>query len=110
MALSGKFRLRKAMFGKLVLQLEDARKAWPWSSQPTARWRDATPIDLAAPELRDLIDLSNGRLHGRLVGSVHSLPVRSAAIVTGGPQMEGAPAQPPRVPHVAPESEARVTG
>jgi hypothetical protein len=60
MPLSGKFRFGKGSFGNLVLQVEDVRKSW-WSSRAKPTWRNAKAIDLAAPELRLLIDLSNGR-------------------------------------------------
>jgi hypothetical protein len=60
MPLSGKFRMRKSSFGGLVLQVEDVRRSWPWSKTETPRWRDAKPLDLAATELRGLIDLGNG--------------------------------------------------
>ena len=56
MALTGKFGFRKTVWGKAVLQVEDeVRPVWP--SNLTRRWRDATPLDLAAPELRSLITL-----------------------------------------------------
>ena len=47
-------------FGVLVLQVEDVRKTW-WSAGEKPRWRDAKPIDLAATEFRQLLDLGNGR-------------------------------------------------
>jgi hypothetical protein len=53
MPLSGKFRMRKSSFGGLVLQVEE------WSKTETPRWRDAKPLDLAATELRGLMDLGN---------------------------------------------------
>ena len=58
MPLTGKFRFRKSFWGRIVLQLEDEVK--PFWAKPGAlkrRWRDATLMDLAAPELRPLIDL-----------------------------------------------------
>ena len=58
MPLTGKFRFRKSLWGRLVLQLEEEVK--PFWSKPGAlkrRWRDATLMDLAAPELRPLIDM-----------------------------------------------------
>jgi hypothetical protein len=56
MALSGKFRFRKATLGALILQVEDVRKSW-WSSRERPTWRDARAIDLAATEFRLLLDL-----------------------------------------------------
>ena len=58
MGLTGKYRFRKSLWGKIVLQLEEEVK--PFWSKPGAlkrRWRDATLMDLAAPEMRPLIDM-----------------------------------------------------
>ena len=58
MPLTGKFRFRKTLWGRIVLQLEEVVK--PFWSKPGAlkpRWRDATLMDLAAPEMRPLIDM-----------------------------------------------------
>ena len=58
MGLTGKFRFRKTLWGRIVLQIEEEVKAF-WS-KPGAlkpRWRDATLMDLAAPEMRPLIDM-----------------------------------------------------
>lgn len=60
MSLTGRFDIRRTMGGKIVLQVEEeVRRLWPFSRrQPTKRrWRDATVIDLAQPELRSLMDL-----------------------------------------------------
>jgi len=60
MPLTGRFNLRRTMGGKIVLQVEEeVRRLWPFSrKQPTKRrWRDATVMDLAQPELRPLMDL-----------------------------------------------------
>lgn len=60
MPLTGRFSLRRTMGGKIVLQVEEeVRRLWPFSrKQPTKkRWRDATMMDLAQPELRPLMDL-----------------------------------------------------
>jgi hypothetical protein len=62
MALTGKFRHRKALWGKIVLQVEEEVKPFWSRSKPGAlkrRWRDATLMDLAAPELRPLIDMGS---------------------------------------------------
>jgi hypothetical protein len=58
MGLTGKYRFRKSLWGKIVLQVEEEVK--PFWSKPGAlkqRWRDATLMDLAAPEMRPLIDM-----------------------------------------------------
>src|SRR5215218_3742038 len=56
MALTGKFRFRKTLWGKIVLQLEEEVKPfWRRHNKPEPlkpRWRDATLMDLAAPEVR----------------------------------------------------------
>lgn len=60
MALTGKFTFRKSLWGRIILQVEEEVKPLWRRSDPTAlkrRWRDATLMDLAAPELRPLIDL-----------------------------------------------------
>jgi len=55
MALTGMIGFRRTLWGKVVLQVEEGRPLWP--SRTTPRWRDATQVDLTAPELRPLIDL-----------------------------------------------------
>ena len=58
MGLTGKFKFRKTLWGKIVLQIEDEVK--PFWSKPGAlkrRWRDATQMDLAAPQMRFVIDM-----------------------------------------------------
>jgi hypothetical protein len=56
MALTGHFEFRKTFWGKLVLRVEEEVKPF-WQSKPKRRWRDATLMDLAAPEMRHLIDI-----------------------------------------------------
>ena len=60
MALTGKFDFRKTVWGKIVLRVEEEVKPFWSRSKPDARkrrWRNATLMDLAAPEMRTLIDL-----------------------------------------------------
>ena len=60
MGLTGKFKFRKTLWGKTVLQIEEEVKPFWSRSQPDTlkrRWRDATLMDLAAPEMRTLIDM-----------------------------------------------------
>ena len=60
MPLTGRFTFHRTWTGKVVLQLEEEVKAiWPMSrSKPyRRRWRNAKLMDLAAPELRALMDL-----------------------------------------------------
>ena len=60
MALTGRFKFRKTLWGKTVLQLEEEVKPLWSGSKPNAlkrRWRDAKLMDLADPALRPLIDM-----------------------------------------------------
>ena len=60
MGLTGKFKFRKTFWGKIVLQIEDEVKPFWSRSKPEAlkrRWRDATLMDLADPQMRTLIDM-----------------------------------------------------
>jgi hypothetical protein len=61
MALTGRFNLRKTFTGRIVLQVEEEVRGF-WSRMTGTnklhrRWRDASVLDLAAPELRSLVDL-----------------------------------------------------
>src|SRR3954465_6622447 len=61
MALTGRFQFRKSFWGRIVLQIEEEVKPFwqrPKPGAPKRRWRDATLMDLAAPEMRPLIDMS----------------------------------------------------
>src|SRR3954447_21811734 len=61
MALTGRFQFRKSFWGRTVFQVEEEVKPFCHWSKPGAlkrRWRDATLVDLAAPEMRPLIDMS----------------------------------------------------
>src|SRR5829696_4496336 len=60
MGLTGKFKFRKSLWGKIVLEMEEEVKPFWSRSKPglvKRRWRDATLMDLAAPEMRHLIDM-----------------------------------------------------
>ena len=60
MPLTGKFDFRKTVWGKIVLRVEEEVKPFWSRSKPDARkrrWRNATLMDLAAPEMRTLIDM-----------------------------------------------------
>jgi hypothetical protein len=59
MALTGKYEFRKSLWGKIVLQVEEEQKQKPfWSNSGASkrRWRDATLMDLAAPQIRFLME------------------------------------------------------
>ena len=58
MALTGKFKFRKTLWGKIVLQVEEEVKPfWSKAGALKRRWRDAAMMDLADPALRPLIDM-----------------------------------------------------
>ena len=60
MGLTGRLDFRRKWTGKLVLRVEEEVRAfWSRSGEHKVkrRWRDATLMDLAAPELRPLMDL-----------------------------------------------------
>src|SRR5215207_1027855 len=55
MGLTGKFKFRKTFWGKIVLQIEEEVKPFWSRSNPEVRkrrWRDATLMDLADPQMR----------------------------------------------------------
>jgi hypothetical protein len=58
--LTGRFTFRRTFTGKIILQIEEeVRTVWPMSRKRAfrRRWRNATLMDLAATELRPLMDL-----------------------------------------------------
>ena len=58
MSLTGRFTFRRTWMGRIVLPVEEEVKGWSLSGQPRKRrFRDATMVDLAQPEMRALIDL-----------------------------------------------------
>jgi hypothetical protein len=59
-ALTGRFNFRRTLSGRIVLQVEEDKPLW-WSrkGKTRRRYRDATVMDLAKPEMRALIDLRN---------------------------------------------------
>ena len=58
MGLTGKFKFRKTLWGKIVLQIEEeVTPFWSKSGALKRRWRDATLMDLADPQMRTLIDM-----------------------------------------------------
>lgn len=62
MPLTGRFRFRKSLTGKLVLQVEhDERVPWPLSLNGARRrrWRDATVDKLVRPEIRGLLEFED---------------------------------------------------
>jgi len=59
MALTGRFNFKRSWFGKLMLEVEEEVKPFfGGDTKPMKRrWRRATLLDLAQPEMRPLIDL-----------------------------------------------------
>ena len=102
MGLTGKFRFRKTLRGRIVLQLEEEVKPFWSRSKPDARkrrWRNATLMDLAAPEMRTLIDL---RFRPHLRSQTSFVPEATTAHHEQHKAEEGAEAQAPR-----PDGEVR---
>ena len=97
MGLTGKFKFRKTLWGKIVLQLEEEVKPFWSRSKPDTlkrRWRDATLMDLAAPEMRPLIDMrfkpylwARSSL-GLEAGSAHLEPHEAHGVTEAGPALE----------------------
>ena len=60
MALTGKFRFRKSLWGKIVLQIEEEVKPF-WSRSGIGglkrHWRNATAMDLSTPEMHHLNEM-----------------------------------------------------
>ena len=100
MALTGKFKFRKTLWGKILLQIEEEVKPFWSRSTPEARkrrWRDATLMDLAAPEMRPLIDMRfkphlwSRTAFGLEAGSLHHQPDEAhGQSAAGAPLQSGA--------------------
>jgi hypothetical protein len=100
MALTGKIDFRKGWFGSLVLQVEEDVKPL-FGRKVKRRWRRATAMDLAHPELRVLIDMRS-RPHLGASTSLPSLVASSRASSAlaaseNGPGRKEPPAS--RLPH-----------
>ena len=95
MALTGKFQFRKTFWGKIVLQIEyEVKPFWSRSKLPALkrRWRDATLIDLAAPEMRTLIDLRfRPHLRPPSVSALHGEPAPGGVDQAPAHQINGDP-------------------
>jgi hypothetical protein len=66
MALTGKFKFRKTLWGRIVLQVEEGVKPFWRRSKPgplKRRWRDTTLMDLTVPEISVLRGASFCCLH-----------------------------------------------
>ncbi len=92
MALTGTIDFRKSWFGGLILQVEEEVKP-RFSRKVQRRWRRATLMDLAQPELRILIDMRShphfiprtSRPAPTTLASGHTLP---GAFLPGQPMQE----------------------
>ncbi len=62
MKVTGRIAFRQTWTGRVVLQVEEEGAGWWPLGEPRLRrrWRDATVMDLAQPQLRPLMDLRNG--------------------------------------------------
>ena len=96
MSLTGRFRFRKTLTGKCVLQLEEEKPPfWPFADRQKQRrrWHDARYPELLRPEVRGLVNLMDyvhGHPHANLAilatvrpggqsggkGDLHRLPRR----------------------------------
>jgi hypothetical protein len=103
MALTGRFNFRRSLFGKLVLELEEEVKPFFASDKKPVkqRWRRATLVDLAQPEMRALIDL---RFQRQFLSRTSARPVEMPpasmsrpdelpSLVTPAPRADGASPQ-----------------
>ena len=103
MALTGKFAFRKTVWGKVVLQIEDETKPfWSTSGALKRHWRDATFMDLAAPEMRHLIDMGHKPyLYARssIVSEGASAPGEPLGAEMGAARLQG---EARRVEHFSP--------
>ena len=100
MALTGKFDLRKTFWGKIVLRVEEEVKPfWSKSGALKRRWRDATLMDIAAPEMRHLIDL---RFRPHILRSQTSFAAETTTAHREPHKADGVEAQAPR-----PDGEVR---
>jgi hypothetical protein len=91
MSLTGRFNFRRTWTGKIVLQVEDERRSM-FGKGFRKRWRDANVLDLAAPDLRRLIDL---RLKPQYLAEAPAAvaPTAADAIATPIEVMPTAPAR-----------------
>ncbi len=85
MALIGTIDFRKTWFGGLTLQVEEEVKG-RFSGKMKRRWRRATLMDLAQPELRILVDMRS-HPHGAIRSSLRSVPAAPASSYPSLPQV-----------------------
>ena len=100
MSLTGRFNLRKTFSGRIILQVEEEKKSfWSFFAKELKlrrRWRDATMMDLAAVELRPLMDMRDRtyNLFSHLATRTSPQPAREpepplTVVVQKDPDMNG---------------------
>ncbi|HYF56803.1 MAG TPA: hypothetical protein VEA41_21315 [Salinarimonas sp.] len=60
MSVTGRFRFRRSLLGKVVMEVEEEVTSWSLLKHarvPQRRWRDANIVDLARAEMRVLMDM-----------------------------------------------------
>jgi hypothetical protein len=82
MALTGRIDFRKNLFGSVILLVEEDAKA-ALSRKTKRRWRRATLMDLAQPELRILIDM---RAHPHFSARTPQRPAATGTVVPALPR------------------------
>jgi len=107
MSLTGRFNFRRTWTGKILLQVEEERRALLGKGF-RKRWRDAKVLDLAAPALRCLIDLRLRPQYGAdTPAPAAAEPAEAVATLPRAVQLEVAPA--PAVPTDGPANGRIVT-
>jgi hypothetical protein len=97
MALTGRFNFRRSWFGKLLLEVEEETKPFFGRDKKAVkhRWRKATLIDLAQPEMRALIDL---RFQPQFMSRTSPRPVEMPIAPLSRPDELPVPPLPPAEP------------
>jgi hypothetical protein len=110
MAITGRFNFRRSWFGKLVLVVEEEVKPFFASEKKPVkhRWRRATLIDLAQPEMRALIDLRPQR---QFLSRTSARPAEMPPASMSRPnELPSTPTPPQRNPVLATERDAYLPG
>jgi len=106
MSVTGRFNFRRTWTGKILLQVEEERRALLGKGF-RKRWRDAKVLDLAAPALRRLIDLRLRPQYGADAPAPAAEPAEPVATLPRAVPFEVAPA--PTVPTDGPANGRIVT-
>ncbi len=111
MGLTGRFDFRRKWTGKIVLRVEEEVRAfWSRSGEHKVkrRWRDATLMDLAAPELRPLMDLRMRPQYMARHVEVERAPAVAGDRTPAEARSNVVLLQDPDAPAAAPASKARL--